>query len=218
MRLKLGGFFVLLGTVLFVGFHLLIGIQVNDAHGLPVACGAAPALCIEPSLAAASHGLRFSLSHTRGWVAVAVATQHEVGVDVESLRPDVAIREVAQVALTRTEYTAWDQLPQTLKTPLFAQVWTLKESVLKAYGVGIGLHLPSLCVQLEDGAIRSVHRVHPDAKDWPNGIAQVVTWDNQNALAVTCLCPAEAAKTIRLFDLSSARIHFSPTLPLIGGS
>ena len=44
MRLKLGGFSVLIVVLLLVGFNLLIAIQVNDAHRVPVARGAAPTL------------------------------------------------------------------------------------------------------------------------------------------------------------------------------
>lgn len=88
-----------------------------------------------------AQGLCFNVSHTRGLVALAVGRQRELGVDVENLvarniSPDIAAsffapREAADVAGTPAAH---------IQDRLF-EYWTLKESYIKARGMGLSLPL-----------------------------------------------------------------------------
>ncbi|MDG5497047.1 4'-phosphopantetheinyl transferase superfamily protein [Niveispirillum sp. BGYR6] len=93
-------------------------------------------------------GAPFSISHTRGMVAVAIAPQGEVGVDVEQLCPrrepelEIADRwfsaaEVAQIAAIEAE---------TDKRERFMRIWNLKEAVIKATGRGLSQELTGFSV------------------------------------------------------------------------
>jgi 4'-phosphopantetheinyl transferase len=93
-------------------------------------------------------GASFNLSHTRSMVAVAVAAQGEVGVDIEPLVPnrtvelDIADRwfspqEVAQIAAEGDE---------DAKRTRFMRIWNLKEAVIKATGRGLSQELTAFTV------------------------------------------------------------------------
>jgi 4'-phosphopantetheinyl transferase len=85
-----------------------------------------------PNGAPLPHGSwHWSISHTRGWAAAVVADQ-PVGIDVEQIRPrrDELFNEIA----SEQEWV----LAGGPSWPAFFRIWTAKEAVLKANGVGIG--------------------------------------------------------------------------------
>ncbi len=89
----------------------------------------------------ASARLCFNLSHTRGHVAVAVALDREVGVDVERIAPDRADEEVARQLFAPAEFAAFQEEPQAGRAEAFFDIWTLKEAYIKAVGLGVALPL-----------------------------------------------------------------------------
>ena len=89
----------------------------------------------------ASTRLCFNLSHTRGHVAVAVALDREVGVDVERVAPDRADEEVARQLFAPAEFADFQQEPEAGRAEAFFDFWTLKEAYIKAMGLGVALPL-----------------------------------------------------------------------------
>ena len=87
------------------------------------------------------HRLRFNLSHTQGLVAVAVTTDRELGVDVESFDRRRINLDVAQRFFADSETRALFALPEEQHDFRFLQLWTLKESYIKARGMGLALPL-----------------------------------------------------------------------------
>lgn len=80
-------------------------------------------------------GLHFNLSHAGRWVLCAW-DDRPVGVDVEGGRP---LRPgVAEAALSRDEWWRLQALPEASRLASFHRLWTLKESLLKAAGTGLG--------------------------------------------------------------------------------
>ena len=118
------------------GLRILLGSMVSCA---PDALRFAADAKGKPSL---DHGrrsaeVRFSISHTRGCVAVAVA-KRAVGVDVELRRtlPDIAA--VAKTAFAPEAYAAvLARAESSARTSLFYRYWTLSEAFVKATGEGI---------------------------------------------------------------------------------
>ncbi len=83
---------------------------------------------------------KFNLSHTEGLVALAVA-HSEVGIDVEWLdRPGRTV-ELADRYFAPAETAALRALPSSLQRPRFFDLWTLKESYIKARGLGLQIPL-----------------------------------------------------------------------------
>ena len=88
-----------------------------------------------------SHERPFSLSHTRGLVAAAVATRGVVGVDVERIDPRKADFAMAEEYFAPAEVQLLRAVPVSERNLCFFRLWTLKEAYLKAIGTGLGTPL-----------------------------------------------------------------------------
>lgn len=82
--------------------------------------------------------LQFSLSHTRGCVACAVGCATRVGVDVERVDRDVRFEDIPAQFFAPREQAWISRAPPAERRIRFLRVWTLKEALLKALGVGLG--------------------------------------------------------------------------------
>lgn len=90
----------------------------------------------KPFVVAASGapGPAVSLAHTRGMVAVAVAQDGDLGIDIERHRP----RDFA--ALAAQAFGVREQAEVAAGGPdAFYRIWTLREAVAKATGEGLAL-------------------------------------------------------------------------------
>ena len=79
--------------------------------------------------------LRFNMSHSGPLCVIAIAAQ-EIGVDVERVRSDIAVDEIAQMYFTPQELASLRRLPAQRQTHAFFACWTRKEALLKAHGTG----------------------------------------------------------------------------------
>lgn len=93
---------------------------------------------------AARPGVFFSLSHSGGAVACAVGDS-PVGADVERIRP-VRTEALARRFFAPEETRALLRLPPERRLAAFFELWTRKESYLKALGTGLARPLSSFCV------------------------------------------------------------------------
>lgn len=84
--------------------------------------------------------LRFSVTHSAGLAAYAVARGREVGADVERIREDLDIDAVARRFFSARERDELGSLPAPQRLRASFDCWTRKEAYLK--GVGAGLLLP----------------------------------------------------------------------------
>ena len=113
--------------------------------------------------------LRFNLSHTDGLIACAVALDRDVGVDVESLNHRGETVTLADHYFSKQEVHDLHQLPEDRQRERFLAYWTLKESYIKARGMGLAISLGDFGFRLEDhGPIRISFqpRIHDDPSDW----------------------------------------------------
>jgi 4'-phosphopantetheinyl transferase len=77
-----------------------------------------------------------SVSHAGEHVLVALARGPRIGVDVERIR-DVEVDELARSAFTSAEADELAALPAGEHVRAFFALWTRKESIVKALGIGI---------------------------------------------------------------------------------
>lgn len=99
----------------------------------------------KPFLAGAE-GLYFNLSHA-GIYAAAVFSDREVGVDVERIREGEERRErIARRFFHPDEYAYLESCPPADRGRVFTELWTKKESYIKAVGEGMHLPLPDFSV------------------------------------------------------------------------
>jgi 4'-phosphopantetheinyl transferase len=88
--------------------------------------------------------LHFNISHSGQWVVCAIAPV-PVGIDVERIRP--VKPELAERFFTTKEFNNLQTLPEEERTVKFIELWTLKESFLKAIGRGLTRNLNSFSVE-----------------------------------------------------------------------
>ena len=101
-----------------------------DEHGRPVLAFTPPG----------APDLRFNLSHTDGLVACAVTVGREVGVDVEHTGRRL-LHDVPERFFSPREVQDLRAQPAEEQDVVFFDYWTLKESYIKARGLGLKLPL-----------------------------------------------------------------------------
>ncbi len=113
--------------------------------------------------------LRFNLSHTHGLVAVAVAWERDIGVDVEAADRRAATLAIADRFFAPTEIAALRAAPAESQQDRFIRTWTLKEAYIKARGMGLALPLQQFAFELHepDGATVAFDaRLVDDPRAW----------------------------------------------------
>lgn len=82
-------------------------------------------------------GYATSLSHSGNHVAIAVARTECIGIDVEQTPPRAGMRDLLKVVCTPEEANAISALPPSAQDAALLELWTRKEALLKAFGVGL---------------------------------------------------------------------------------
>lgn len=85
--------------------------------------------------------LRFNLSHTDGLIVCALARKHDVGVDVEDISRNSDVLNIADRYFSEHEVKELFSLPEAEQRSRFFDYWTLKESYIKACGLGLAIPL-----------------------------------------------------------------------------
>ena len=94
--------------------------------------------------------LSFNVSHTAGLIAIGVTQNGALGVDVENMNVRPAPIDIADSHFAPEEQSALLAVPESRRDESFFRYWTLKESYIKARGLGLSIplnrfsfHLPS---------------------------------------------------------------------------
>lgn len=98
--------------------------------------------------------LYFNLANTAGLVVCAVSVAHEmIGVDVERIDRKVEMLDLAERFFSPCEVRALRAIPASEQDRRFFDFWTLKESYIKARGLGLALPLDQFSFHFESGEI-----------------------------------------------------------------
>jgi 4'-phosphopantetheinyl transferase len=90
----------------------------------------------KPRLAGAE--LHFSLTHTGDHVLLALA-EEPLGLDAEEVRPARVGPDLARRVMAAEEFASWSGAPRAEQVRAFFRLWSAKESVMKACGLGLEL-------------------------------------------------------------------------------
>ena len=127
----------------------------TNAYGRPRVC--------QPSFG----DLDFNLAHTNG-IAVCLVGRGIVGVDVEDLFRHPPL-DVADQFFSAIEVQSLMQRPIELRPRRFYEYWTLKESYIKARGLGLSLPLDQFSFDLDSEPVPRISFLLPvedDASRW----------------------------------------------------
>lgn len=111
-------------------------------------------------------GLCFNLSHSGGWLAIAVARGLEVGVDIEGERKLKRAADLAQRYFTRPEADWIAGLDGEEQTQAFLAQWTAREALVKATGTGLAGALGHIALHWQPTRIKTLPADWPPAVDW----------------------------------------------------
>lgn len=92
------------------------------------------------------YNYKFNLSHSGNWV-VCATNRHPVGIDIEYIQP--IDFNIAKRFFSMEEYSALLNLKSSSQLSYFYDLWTLKESYIKAVGKGLYIPLDSFTCQVK---------------------------------------------------------------------
>jgi 4'-phosphopantetheinyl transferase len=90
----------------------------------------------KPFLDSHPNSLFFNLSHSEEKAVIAIATEKNVGIDLEKINYTLNYRSIADQYFTLKERLCLNRYPKARKQRAFYRLWTQKEALLKAAGTG----------------------------------------------------------------------------------
>lgn len=124
-----------------------------------------PALALTEGKGEGPDAVCFNISHSGELVLLAMARGREVGVDVETIRPDFAADAIAARFFAPAELESLRALAPEARTQAFFTCWTRKEAYIKARGKGLSIGLDSFEVSLAPGARAALLVTHDDPEE-----------------------------------------------------
>ncbi len=104
----------------------------------------------KPEVVNAPLPLRFNISHTKNLITCAVTLTDDIGIDVENTSRSNDILSIAERYFSEQEATELFSLPEFKQTSRFFDYWTLKESYINAWGLGLAIPLDDFSFKIND--------------------------------------------------------------------
>ena len=153
-----------------------------------------------PALAPGSSSapIHFNISHTDGLVVCFVSTTHEVGVDTELLSRAPRLLALAPNVFAPQELSDLAALPADQQAQRAVLLWTLKESYIKARGMGLALPLDGFAFRFSGERISL--EVQPALND------DGARWQFQtqmlglHCVSMAIACPEASQVTVEVFE------------------
>lgn len=113
---------------------------------------------------AQARGLSFNLSHTRGLIALAVTRGRELGIDVENIATRAISLDVAERFFSPAEVAELSRVAPDRQQDRFFEYWILKESYIKARGMGLSLPLDGFSFEFPHHSAVNIS-INPELQD-----------------------------------------------------
>ena len=102
--------------------------------------------------------LRFNVSYSHEVALLAFTYGQRMGVDIEYVRPDLLVEDMAEHSFSPREIAILKTYPEYMRQSVFFKCWTLKEAYLKALGTGLARDLKQCEVLTDKGDIFKPHK------------------------------------------------------------
>jgi 4'-phosphopantetheinyl transferase len=142
-------------------------------HGRPAIAGGNPL------------NLQFNLSKSSDLVVCAVTREVIIGVDVENVRRRAPL-DVAETFFAPAEVAALRALPLEQQPGRFFEYWTLKESYIKARGLGLTIPLDQFAFRIQAGRSPRIE-IDPRQQDDPAAWQFVHVRPTEEHLVALCV-------------------------------
>jgi 4'-phosphopantetheinyl transferase len=116
--------------------------------------------------------LCFNLSHSDALALYAVTRGRNIGIDIERVRDDVAVEEIAQEFFSQDEISSLERIHKKKRNEVFFRYWTRKEALLKAMGEGISFPMEHFDVSSISGRDLSPIIFSGDKRESPRWYVQ----------------------------------------------
>lgn len=116
----------------------------------------------------AATSISFNVSHTEGLILLGVTAKAALGVDVENFRARKFSLAIADSFFSSEEIHSLNSVPIAAQQEHFFEFWTLKESYIKARGMGLSIPLDHFSFRLQGNHISlSIHpKLNDDFAHW----------------------------------------------------
>ncbi len=135
-------------------------------------------------------GLTFNISHCSGLIVCAVALTCELGVDVELVKENQDLIDLAKNNFSANEFKKLKNLTGKVLAKKFFEVWTLKEAYIKARKLGLSLSTKLFSFEVESKKIQLVTQKDIDTNtDKWQFITKSIAATHQVSIAVRSFQP-----------------------------
>jgi 4'-phosphopantetheinyl transferase len=113
--------------------------------------------------------LRFNLSHTNDLIVCGIVLKQDIGIDVEHKERNGATIDIANRFFSKKEVKDLYAIPEKERRDRFFDYWTLKESYIKARGMGLSLPLEQFTFHISENKPLQISfepELHDDPEQW----------------------------------------------------
>lgn len=175
----------------------------------------------------AARRISFNISHTRRLVVLGVTSARALGVDTEDVRERHAELQIADHYFSPAEVAQLRATPPESQQTRFFEYWTLKESYIKARGLGLSLPLQQFSFDLsqrEDVRIGFHEPLEDEPSRWSFWQLQVDgghyvavcaerTGDQAPQLSCTKVIPLRSDAPLQYEELRRSELKAAPPPP-----
>lgn len=132
---------------------------------------------------------QFNLSHSENRVVLAISEGLELGVDVEYVARPVFSMAMAKHYFSQSEYRFLNHLDAESRAQHIAQFWALKESYLKACGLGLRIPMSKVIYTFDQSTEMSLTLPCDSSIQGSSQVqwaTQLYSLDNDYVVALTC--------------------------------
>ena len=142
--------------------------------------------------------LHFNVSHSGDNGMLAISPDHQVGIDIEEINQRFQFDAIIESTFSADEQAAISTAAKNVEARAFFEIWTLKEAIIKATGVGLSANLQ--CIEtpavMREGAATGQIRL-PEFPDVCWRLHRFSANDFVGALAVEAVPSSQAEDTFK---------------------